>query len=155
MALIKLNNQSLTAVTSAGIPIRSGSVLQVVQGSTQTGTTTTSTPYVSTSLSATITPQSTSSKILCIASGRINNTAAGGTDLTIFRDSTNICPTANERLVNNYFDRNGNNNNQAGFTVLDSPSTTSAVTYEVRIRGQGATATFDQTQIIILMEIAG
>ncbi len=30
MALTKLNNQSLSAVTSAGIPIRSGSVLQVV-----------------------------------------------------------------------------------------------------------------------------
>ena len=29
MALIKLNNQSLVAVTAAGIPIRSGSVLQV------------------------------------------------------------------------------------------------------------------------------
>lgn len=31
MALTKLNNQSLNAITSAGIPVRSGSVLQVKQ----------------------------------------------------------------------------------------------------------------------------
>ena len=144
---------ALTKVRDAGLP--AGSVLQVVQGSTQTGTTTSSTSYVATSLSATITPQSTSSKVLCIASGRINNSASGGADLTIFRDSTNTCPTANARLVNNYFDRNGNNNNYAGFTVLDSPSTTSATTYEVRLRAGGGSVNFDQTQIIILMEIAG
>ena len=37
MALTKLNNQSLSAVTSAGIPIRSKSVLQVLN-TVQTGT---------------------------------------------------------------------------------------------------------------------
>jgi len=38
MPLIKLNNQSLTAVTSAGIPIHSGSVLQVITATTGSGT---------------------------------------------------------------------------------------------------------------------
>jgi hypothetical protein len=131
-----------------------GKVLQVVQAFTSTGTTTTSTGYVLTSLSASITPSSASNKVLAFAAGRINNQASGGADLTFFRGGVNIAPTGS-RLVNNYFDRNGDNNNQAAFMFLDAPSTTSATTYTVALKSGTGTVSFDQTQLIILMEIAG
>jgi hypothetical protein len=61
MALIKLNNQSLTAVTSGGLP--SGTVLQVVQTLITTGASITSTTHVDSALTVNITPSSTTSKI--------------------------------------------------------------------------------------------
>ena len=67
MALIKLNNQSLSNVTSAGLP--SGTVLQVVYAkSTSTTFTSTSSSYADV-VTATITPSSSSSKVLVLSSG--------------------------------------------------------------------------------------
>ena len=72
MGLIRLNNQSLTSVTSAGIPIRSGSVLQVQQNTYSTWTTTTGTSWAFTGLSCAITPKLITSELL------IHTTIAGG-----------------------------------------------------------------------------
>ena len=92
-----------------------------------------------------------------MVSGRFqNNSSAGGADMTVYRDSTNLGITSS-RLANQYFDRAGANYNQMAFVYLDSPSTTSQITYEVRIRSgsSSTTVSFDQAQVIVLMEIAG
>ena len=134
-----------------------GHVVQVVQSTATTSASTTGSSFVATNLSANITPSSSSSKIYIMVTGRLGNTSAsGGADLAVFRDSTNLGITSG-RLANQYFDRAGSNFNSAAFVYLDSPSTSSQITYEVRIRsgGSGSTASFDQAQIIVLMEIAG
>jgi len=155
MALTKLNNQSLTAVTSAGLP--TGSVLQVVQGE-QTGTqVNTSTSYVDiTGLSASITPTSTSSKILVqwsvngyvpTAHGIVVVPARGST--RFYYDSTNAYEfyagaDLHFRLSNQY---------------LDSPATTSSVTYKMQMKTTGGSNTqvgsYSYPMTITLMEIAG
>ena len=58
---IALTNQ-LSGMTDASMP--SGSVLQLIQGTYSTTTTLNTTTYTDSGLSATITPSSTSSKIL-------------------------------------------------------------------------------------------
>ena len=98
MALIKLNNQSLTAVTSAGLP--SGTVLQVVNATYSIQTSTTSTTFVSTGLTATITPTSSSNKILCIYStGAQNNSSANGSKFTLFRGTVSETNLGHSLLV--------------------------------------------------------
>ena len=152
MALSKITNDGVAA---SGLP--AGSVLQVVQATTGTSTSTTSTSFVATSLSANITLNNSSNKVVIMVSGRLNNsTSGGGVDLTVYRDSTNIGFHAS-RLANQYFNRSGGNSNQMALVYLDTPSTASQITYEVRIKsgGGGSTAAFEQSQAMILMEIAG
>ena len=152
MALSKITNDG---VAISGLP--AGSVLQVVQATATAATSTTSTSYVATDLSANITPSSSSNKIYIMVSGRFGNTsAAGGANLTVFRDSTNL-GIISGRLANQYIDRAGSNFNQMAFVYLDSPSSSSQITYEVRLTSgdAGSTASFDQAQVIVLMEIAG
>ena len=86
MALTKLNNQSLAAVTSAGIPIRSGTVLQVVSETSAATVNTSSASFVTTGLTATITPSSSSSKILILFyASMFNNLNASNAIATVFR----------------------------------------------------------------------
>ena len=90
MALTKLNNQSLSAVTAAGLP--SGTVLQVVQNTEEgTQTSTNSTSYVDANLNCSITPSSTNSKILVQVTSQ-QKTSSGG-DYGLFglkRGSTDV-----------------------------------------------------------------
>ena len=64
MALTKVQDGGLN-LTDAGMP--AGSVLQVIVGTLSSSTTTTSTSLVDTGLTASITPSSSSNKILVLA----------------------------------------------------------------------------------------
>jgi len=162
MALIKLNNQSLTAVTSAGIPIRSGSVLQVVSNSAIQSISTTSTSFVD-AISATITPTSTSSKILIIFNGSIYTTSANiQGPMTIFRGTsasgTNLGDSAFGFGAMLVFGSGGKG--QVSGNYLDSPSTSSAQQYTIAIRSENAAHTMilgvnTDRYGLTLMEIAG
>jgi hypothetical protein len=134
MALIKLNNQSLTAVTSAGLP--SGTVLQVVQGTLTATPSTTLTSFQDSGLFASITPTSTSSKILVIADfSSASTTGNGGLIVNIMRDSTQlIYRTAN-------YSNSGSTTGNTTLCHLDEPSTTSAITYKVQYTTQSALST--------------
>ena len=155
MALIKLNNQSLSAVTSAGLP--SGSVLQVVEGRSNASSfsPTALDTYQDIGLSVTITPSSSSSKIfVTFTSGLVaNNTAHFNTRL--LRDSTAILYTAQ------YFSGAHWQGANAASVILDAPSTTSAVTYKVQGEqdsGSIGHAIWDyngHVSCIVAMEIAG
>ena len=78
MALIKLNNQSLTAVTSLPAAISTGKIGQVVYGSTNIKVQGSGGGFTDTGLSASITPTATSSKVLVLVTQQTlkNNSAS-------------------------------------------------------------------------------
>jgi hypothetical protein len=157
MALIKLNNQSLSAVTSAGLP--SGTVLQVQYFSSTTVAQSSSTTYVD-FISGTITPSSASSKILCLVSTQLyiitNNSARAA--LNLLRDSTLIHNIHNAASFGIGTSINGFRT--ASFSYLDSPSTTSQITYKGQMNRASFNSTYGSTfecndHNMTLMEIAG
>jgi hypothetical protein len=134
-------------------------ILQVVSATSATDTSTTSTSYVTSSLSATITPSATSSKVLILVTGTMYNNASGSEIYaTIFRGTvagTNLATTANIGFASEFPVGVGS----AAMNFLDSPNTTSAQTYTVGIRTAGGSATARwnmqaSTSTMILMEVS-
>ena len=110
-----------------------GKVLQVITATDSTLRSTTSTSFVTASntLSVTITPSSTSNKILILSS--IPVYAANYLCLTtIYRDSTNLGNGTNGMSKVPY--GNQTNYGHVHLSYLDSPSTTSAITYQIYFR---------------------
>jgi hypothetical protein len=160
------NGQVLVADSTAatGIkwatPASSNQILQIVQGTTGTSTSNSTSTYADTTLTATITPSSASNKILVFASHagirRTLNTNA--MDMRLVRGSTEILEFVN------YAGSIGSTAENYGWTAslnyLDAPATTSATTYKTQFRSstnQAATAVQSNggTSVIILMEISG
>ena len=164
---IQLNGSDVLTIDSSGnvtAPnklISTGHVLQVVQGLHTTQFTTTSGTYVDvTGFNATITPTSASSKILVMVTALSgHNAAAQAVGIRLLRDSTEITLLASSGgyLAGATF------LNEIGFgtNYLDSPATTSAVTYKIQMLSSVAGNTVymssgSTTQsTITLMEIAG
>lgn len=140
----------------------SGSVLQVVNASYGTQVANSTSTYADSGLTASITPRFTNSKILVTAtsnglekSNGNNNNSVG---LKLIRNSTELA---------NYMRYAGWMNNTTSLitpsgviTYLDSPATTSSVTYKVQFANeQNAAAVYIQSSgnisYITLMEIAG
>ncbi len=118
-----------------------GKVLQVVSATDSTARTTTSTSFVTASntLSVTLTPASTSSKVFVIATGAIY--IAGGstyTKATIYRGATNL---GSADGMSNTYDGSNDNSSGMSLSILDSPNTTSATTYQVYILTNNASNT--------------
>ena len=139
MAIIKPNNNTLSSITALPAAITTGKVLQVLTATDTTERTTTSSTFVtgSNTMSIDITPSSTSSKIFLIStfSARVQG---GGAMYTIYRDSTNIGATNGITRVYNSGDLYFN----ISMSILDSPSSTSQITYQVYFNCQnGGTAT--------------
>ena len=125
-----------------------GKVLQVVSTTLNTVQSTTSTTFIDiTGFNVSITPSSTSSKILIMCDiiaasdgggGHVQLTR-GGTPIAIGTGATGSRINATTGLFYN----SGDNNVPRGqsFSYLDSPSTTSATTYQVQWR-KGTSGTF-------------
>jgi hypothetical protein len=142
----------LTNGTNTNFP--TGSVLQVVQGTLSTTPTTNSTTFVTTGLAATITPKSSTSKILIMANGSYYSQSASYTYYTIYRGSTNLEINSSRGFAEANFATN--TGGIMALSYLDSPATTSATTYTIYTR-QGALVYFPvdgSTAAITLMEIA-
>ena len=111
---------------------------QVVSNVFTTNTSTSSTSFVTTSHSVSITPTSTSSKIWVIYSGT-GDTQAGAVQCfgTLYRNSTNLA--AGGGLQNTW---EAANRQIAPFCMnyVDSPATTSSVTYTAYCRSSGGTS---------------
>jgi hypothetical protein len=134
-----------------------GQVLQVVQGTSTAGDVTAGSTYVATSLSASITPSSATSKIFVLVTSIGTITATGGqANFTIYRNSTNLGGGAQSAFSQSY-NSNGYIFAALSMAYLDSPATTSATTYAPYIKGNGANTYFGSANItstIVLMEIA-
>ena len=151
-------------ISNSGSATGFGKVGQVVVGTTESAGTTTSTSFSSTGLSAQITPSSSSSKIFvtCCFSGSKNSDANDGdwAYFSIFRDSTNL-GGANGRGITGHYNYQNlavDNHFPVSMVVLDSPSSTSQLTYTVQYAGAASndTIAFNNREMktsIILMEI--
>ena len=131
-----------------------GKVLQVVSVTNTTQQTTTSQSFVaSTGLTASITPSSTSSKILISVMSNVRSSADAA--YTLYRGSTNLSA---DSFVQIYA---GGSDIRQLMTInyLDAPSTTSSTTYTLYFLAGSGTAYINQEGSkqgqIILMEIAG
>jgi hypothetical protein len=105
-------------------------IIQVVQATTTTQVSNSSSTWTSTGLTATITPSSASNKILCRFSpnlyfGSSNSIGAG---FRIDRNGTNVYQTGSINNVGTIVILGGN----LIIEYLDSPATTSAVTYTLQ-----------------------
>ena len=134
-------------------PAGGGKVLQVVQGTTTTLTSTTSLTYADTNLSASITPSLASSKIAIFVTGAVENNSAGAVGgVRLMRGATSIYEWSN-RIQN----EGGYLSVGMAINYVDSPATTSATTYKIQINENG-TGTFNWSMgstisSIVLMEI--
>lgn len=137
-----------------------GTVLQVVQATTTTYVTANSTTYVDTTLSASITPSSTSNKVLVLINQAIGTSGAGNVGgIRLVRNSTDVQTWGFGVFYTGSSDLYGYSSNN----YLDSPSSTSSVTYKTQINRQGGSGTTrvqysdsngSQISTITLLEIA-
>jgi hypothetical protein len=170
---VKLSTGGTVIQNSSGRPIlnQSGSILQVVSTYTNTVTSTTSTSRngASTGLSVSITPSSTSSKILVIwqvdgqsTGGQIYFNVLRNAATELLSGSGGSVGSTGANKNNSYIDQMQKGTSG---TFLDSPATTSATTYDVYFwvtSGTGYTNRSNynpdnsvSTSTLTIMEISG
>lgn len=151
-------------VTNAGLAAAlagfstTGRILQSVQTIFTSSVSTTSQSFVTTNHAVTITPSSTSSKILLLQSGNLFQTdefqPSNNGLLTIYRGFTNLAggtsffAQASSGYANSIYA-------PVSMSFLDSPNTTSAVTYTIFLRGAGPqpNAVYSGVATFIALEI--
>jgi hypothetical protein len=165
MSVVINGTGSISGLSNVGgiASAQSGSVIQTVNATTSTEASSTSASFTDTGLTATITPQFSTSKILVIwaINGTYSNTGIG-IETNLVRSGSQIVYTENIAA------REGTGATDAGSgtsggTYLDSPATTSATTYKCQFRSRNGSATVRvqfngsggaSTSMITLMEIA-
>jgi len=143
-----LNGSNLTNISA-------GKILQVVQGNTTT-TVQHATSYGDTNLSASITPSSSSNKVLIMIQQACFTGGNSGGSIKLLRGSTSIyTPSENYAF---YGDGSSLDlRNYHCFNFLDTPSTTSATTYKTQGISYNSTAfktNSSFTSFITLMEVS-
>ena len=151
---LDLSGKTVTLPAGTG-----GKVLQVVNYGTFAEASASGATDVLTDLAVSITPSSTSSKILILANYSIGS--SGQDPLSrLYRDSTALGSFIKSRPSSTW----ANFMNTHAINYLDSPSTTSAVTYAIYIRSVSAITYFNRNgastinnaySTITAMEIAG
>ena len=123
-----------------------GKILQAVTATDETARNTTSTSFVTASntLTVDITPAATTSKMWVVVSATGGHATTNGSVgfFTVFRDSTDLGAASDKGLGENY---GGSSDIRTfiGFSILDSPSTTSQITYQVYFRDDGSSGQVD------------
>lgn len=148
------------AVTRAILP--AGAILQVVQATTTSTISSSSSTMVASGLIATITPTASSSKIFIILTGgnQWNDTNASGTLISFYRS---IAAGAYSSVIDNngiLGNTSGTNTFKTSWSAsyLDSPSTTSSVSYQPYYRtNSSGTSRFNESSVSVqltLFEVA-
>jgi hypothetical protein len=158
--IIQLQSGGTTKATVNSSGLTSpGHILQVINGVKTGSFTTTSTSFVDTGLTASITPSATSSKIaVLVGCNAGHNAAAASMALKLMRDATDLnlwlCESGTYISPTVFA-------NEIGYHLnyLDSPATTSAVTYKIQIKAPNANTVYFSsgtytTSSIMLMEVA-
>jgi hypothetical protein len=156
-----LEATSTLTFPSQSIPktaLPTGSVLQVITDTQPGEQSTTSTSFVDTALSITITPTSATSKIFIVYTGSAGNDGTQESYLTLLRDSTNL-GNATTGMMRIWFPGSSNFHfSGMSMSFLDSPATTSATTYKVQFRTNSGTVYIsggNATDSLTVFEIAG
>ena len=160
------NTRVLTLPDTGNLTLHGGRILQAVQVSYSTAVESTNTSsYTDTGLSGTITPTSSSNKILVMLSQNFRlasatNGGQNGGSIQILRGSTNITTNQNAYL---FYNSNGQSASLFNYTnysvqVLDSPGTISATTYKTQqiVYGSGNSiyANYAGQSYLTLLEVA-
>jgi hypothetical protein len=153
------SNQYITTYrrfAASSMPI--GSVIQTVMSSSLGGSITNSTSYADiTYATVTITPTSSSSKIMLLATGTTSFTPLAGNNVTA--DTQLVRSPTVSLQIQNY----GSNVASGGiggvgsiaYSYVDSPGTTNSITYKLQQKISNASSTLTSTNIwLIAMEIA-
>jgi len=181
MAVKRYDSATSSWVTVAGVGSQgpagtngtngtNGKILQVVQGTYSTATTIASQTYTDTGLTVSITPSSSSSKILLLVSQMVywyREADEAGSSIRLMRDSTSILDNFGvrgnqfHRFLTSVTEELVEHATQCGLVYLDSPSTTSAITYKTqgRVKNTANVGTLicqesSTTSTIIAMEIS-
>tara|TARA_R100000353_G_scaffold153371_1_gene111950 strand:- start:370 stop:918 length:549 start_codon:yes stop_codon:yes gene_type:complete len=135
-----LNNLSLSGNTATVVDTgKAGTIVQVVQATTQTTVSVTTTTYTDTTLSASITPTSSSNKILVLVTQHVfhgRTVVAMGSGVRLVRGSTVIWtpPNDSQGPFLDFISSSTNHYWLFSLNYLDSPATTSSVTYKTQGR---------------------
>jgi hypothetical protein len=141
------NGQVLTADSTAATGLKwaaGGKVLQVIHASYTTETSSSTTTFADTGLSATITPSSTSSKVLVILTQNgcsKDNTVQQSLRLKLFRGATELTYITDNLGKTGSGGTEWNQGFTLGTTWLDTPSSTSALTYKTQFSRSAASGT--------------
>ena len=130
-----------------------GKVLQVLSATDVTTRSTTSTSFVTASntLSVDITPSATSSKIFIQTSFEVLTNSGARGFWTIYKDSTDLGDTNGMASIDQSVD-----GGSVSMTFLDSPNSTSELTYAVYIKTNGTSCSMNANNTkasIVVMEI--
>jgi len=151
--IVNADINASAAIASTKLSGSLGKVLQVLQATDGTQRTTTSTSFVtgSNTLSISITPSSASNKVFILAN--VNYVyGTGRVEFTVYRGATNLAP------VTYFVADHAAVEMPVSLVYLDSPSTTSATTYQIYWRvssGTGYMNTVNALSTIHCLEIAG
>lgn len=146
--------------TTAFVTAVGGRIIQSVTSVFNGSFSTTSSSFVAPSHSVSITPTSSSSKILIIQSGKLFQTdeyqPSQNAHLTIYRGTTNLGATGDNASFVQISSGYANSiYTGESCTVLDSPASTSSLTYQVYIKATGgnATAVYSGYATLTVLEI--
>jgi hypothetical protein len=146
-------------ITAPNLQLPAGSVIQVVEGTTSSDNSTSSSTFSATNLSATITPSSSSSKILVQVNGYFYTGTNNSCAFDVFRNGTSITGKTNGFLY--HWIESTRGRFPITISSLDSPGSTSALTYTLYFRditGGGVSFPNQPDTVkttITVMEIAG
>ena len=159
------DTQTLANKTLASTTVfTSGHVLQVLTGTSSSEAYTQSTSFVTMSLTVAITPIATSSKIfiICNTSGYNDSGNTQVSYYTIYRNSTDLGASNNNGFADIHQGSGGGHDVGTNICIstLDSPSTTSAITYGMYARVNNASyktywSMNSSRSDITVMEVAG
>ena len=117
-----------------------GKILQVVGSTHATEVTHSSTSYTDSGIDVAITPSATSSKIYVVVTTGNYKVSGYGWFVSLFRDSTDLDP-GSVGLIGVNAQTKGNKIGTA-LSWVDSPSSTSSITYSLRGKAQTSGQTF-------------
>jgi len=142
----------LEGKTASGtIQMPSGHIIQTVRMTpTNTANSTTSTSYVDTNLSLSITPKFSNSLIIITVSASWLITGSSFFYYKLYRNGSDI---SLDHQINGDYGSNGIAFS-ASTTYTDSPNSTSSQTYLIKLKTTGGTAYIYREQHMVLQEIA-
>ena len=161
LAVGTVNGQVLAAASgeATGLKWNYPSIVQIVEGTYSTQTSSSSSTFADTGLTASITPKATANKVLVLVQHTANFKTSGSSDasmqMQLVRGATNLNTQKWGYTNNSAVDQIGG----LHFSYLDSPNTTSSTTYKTQFLSEANRSTVyvqqgNTTSRILLIEVA-